>query len=149
VIRSWAFGFRDQPAETIRRRLQSFVQLLSRQLATSLASVVLFEEEIRRGQREARIAALDRIKLSEQLAARTQEAAESETRFTRMAELSPVGMFIADCNGRINYCNDTWYKLSGNPKEDYSTENWMDSVKTKIGTWCITSGATSSIRKHQ
>lgn len=106
-----------------------FVQLLSRQLATSLASVVLFEEEIRRGQREARIAALDRIKLSEQLAARTQEAAESETRFTRMAELSPVGMFIADCNGRINYCNDTWYKLSGNPKEDYSTENWMDSVK--------------------
>lgn len=57
---------------------------LCRQLGTSLASVVLFEEEIRRGQRAAKLAALDRIELSEQLAARTQEAIESETKFTRM-----------------------------------------------------------------
>lgn len=70
-----------------------FIQLLSRQLATSLASVVLFEEEIRRGQRAAKIAALDRIELSEQLAIRTQEAIESETKFTRMAEFAPVGKF--------------------------------------------------------
>ncbi|MCJ1361870.1 hypothetical protein MMC16_000970 [Acarospora aff. strigata] len=106
-----------------------FVQLLSRQLGTSLASVVLFEEEIRRGQRAARIAALDRIELSEQLAARTQEAMESETRFTRMAELSPVGMFIADSNGRINYCNETWYKLSSRTREDNGTDDWIESVK--------------------
>ena len=82
-----------------------FVQLLSRQLATSLASVVLFEEEIRRGQRAAKLAALDRIELSEQLAARTEEARESETRFTRMAELSPVGLFIANAEGHIAFCN--------------------------------------------
>jgi hypothetical protein len=44
-----------------------------------MASVVLFEEEIRRGQRVARLAALDRIELSKQLDLRTQEAAESET----------------------------------------------------------------------
>jgi len=105
-----------------------FVQLLSRQLGTSLASVVLFEEEIRRSQRAARIAALDRIKLSEQLAARTQEAVESETRFTRMAELSPVGMIIADSTGRINYCNETWYKLSGRSRDDTNTGDWIDSV---------------------
>lgn len=105
-----------------------FVQLLSRQLGTSLGSVVLFEEEIRRGQRAARIAALDRIELSEQLAARTQEAVESETRFTRMAELSPVGMIIADSTGRINYCNDTWYKLSGRSRDGPNTDDWIDSV---------------------
>ena len=105
-----------------------FVQLLSRQLGTSLASVVLFEEEIRRGQRAARIAALDRIELSEQLAARTQQAVESETRFTRMAELSPVGMIIADSSGQINYCNDTWYKLSGRSREGINTDDWIDSV---------------------
>lgn len=60
---------------------------LSRQLGTSLASVVLFEEEIRRGQRAAKLAALDRIELSEQLEKRTQEAIESETKFTRMVSI--------------------------------------------------------------
>ena len=106
-----------------------FVQLLSRQLATSMASVVLFEEEIRRGQRAARLAALDREELSEQLAARTQEAVESETKFTRMAELASVGMFIANSEGRITYCNEAWYEISRHPKEENSTDNWIDSVK--------------------
>jgi hypothetical protein len=84
-----------------------FIQLLSRQLATSLASIVLFEEEIRRGQRAARLAALDRIELSKQLDLRTQEVAESETRFTRMVEFSLVGMFSTDSKGEITYNNDT------------------------------------------
>ena len=106
-----------------------FVQLLSRQLATSMASVVLFEEEIARGRRAARLAALDRIELSEQLAARTQEAAESETKFTRMAEFAPVGMFIANSDGRITYCNETWYEISRVPKGNRTTDYWMDSVK--------------------
>jgi PAS domain S-box-containing protein len=105
-----------------------FVQLLSRQLATSLASVVLFEEEIRRGQKAARLAALDRIELSEQLAARTQEAKENETRFTRMAEFSPAGLFIADSEGHITYCNDTWFEITRVPKDEYSTDRWIDSV---------------------
>ncbi|KAF2450469.1 hypothetical protein P171DRAFT_426839 [Karstenula rhodostoma CBS 690.94] len=106
-----------------------YVQLLSRQLATSLASVVLFEEEIRRGQKAARLAAEDRFHLSEQLAARTQEARDSETRFTRMAEYSPAGLFIADHVGRITYCNDTWYEISRVPKDPEKTNNWMDYVK--------------------
>ncbi|MCJ1468477.1 hypothetical protein MMC07_007106 [Pseudocyphellaria aurata] len=108
-----------------------FIQLLSRQLATSMASVVLFEEEIAKGKRAARRAAIDRIELSEQLAARTQEAVESETKFTRMAEFAPVGIFIADSQGRITYCNDTWYEISRVPKETDSTDKWMDSVKNE------------------
>lgn len=104
------------------------MQLLSRQLATSLASVVLFEEEIRRGQRAAKMAAMDRHELSEQLAARTQEARDSETKFTRMAELAPVGMFIANSYGRITYCNDSWYEISRVPKESDSTNRWIDFV---------------------
>ena len=105
-----------------------FVQLLSRQLATSLASVVLFEEEIRRGQKAAKLAAEDRIILSEQLAARTQEARDSETRFTRMAEFSPAGLFIADSQGHITYCNDTWYVISRVPRDSESTDRWIESV---------------------
>ncbi|MCJ1378854.1 hypothetical protein MMC17_001953 [Xylographa soralifera] len=106
-----------------------FVQLLSRQLATSMASVVLFEEEIRRGQRAARLAALDRIELSEQLAIRTQEAVESETKFTRMAEFAPVGMFIANSNGKITYCNDMFYEISRHPKEEDNSDDWMNVIK--------------------
>lgn len=89
-----------------------FIQLLSRQLATSMASVVLFEEEIRRGQRAAQLAALDRQELSKQLDLRTQEKMESETKFTRMAEFAPVGMFIANSVGQITYSNDTWWYVS-------------------------------------
>ncbi|KAF2170084.1 hypothetical protein M409DRAFT_64452 [Zasmidium cellare ATCC 36951] len=106
-----------------------FVQLLSRQLATSLASVVLFEEEIRRGQRAAKLAALDRIELSEKLAARTAEAIESETKFTRMAEFAPVGMFIANSSGTITFANDTWYDISRVPKNANMADTWMDAVK--------------------
>jgi signal transduction histidine kinase len=108
-----------------------FVQLLSRQLATSLASVVLFEEEIRRGQKAAKLAALERIELSEQLASRTQEAIESETKFTRMAEFAPVGMFIADHTGKITFANDTWYDISRVPKTDTisnTADLWMECV---------------------
>lgn len=106
-----------------------FVQLLGRQLTTSVASVVLFEEEIARGRRAAQLAALDRNELSEQLAIRTQEAVESETKFTRMAEFAPVGIFIADDQGRITYCNDTWYEISRIPKASDATASWMDYIK--------------------
>ncbi|KAL8737963.1 MAG: hypothetical protein Q9181_001185 [Wetmoreana brouardii] len=105
-----------------------FVQLLGRQLSTSVASVVLFEEEIARGQRAAQLAAMDRNELSEQLAIRTQEAVESETKFTRMAEFAPVGIFIADGEGHLTYCNDTWYDISRIPKEP-KTVDWMDYIK--------------------
>lgn len=106
-----------------------FIQLLTRQLATSMASVVLFEEEIRRGQRAARLAALDRIELSKQLDLRTQEVAESETKFTRMAEFAPVGIFMADSQGQITYSNDTWWQIMRHPREYQSQDTWMESIK--------------------
>ncbi|PHH90148.1 hypothetical protein CDD83_4395 [Cordyceps sp. RAO-2017] len=108
-----------------------FIHLLSRQLATSMASVVLFEEEIRRGQRAARLAALDRQELSMQLLLRTQEANESEYRFTRMAEFAPVGMFIADGEGRITYCNDMWWRISRHSRFDETELAWMNSVRSE------------------
>jgi PAS domain S-box-containing protein len=106
-----------------------FVQLLSRQLATSLASVVLFEEEIKRGQKAAKLAALDRINLSAQLAQRTEEARRIENRFTYMANSSPAGLFIADSDGVMTYVNDTWYEITGIPKDPTCAANWLDYVK--------------------
>ncbi|KAL8849594.1 MAG: hypothetical protein Q9221_005421 [Calogaya cf. arnoldii] len=111
-----------------------FVQLLCRQLSTSVASVVLFEEEIARGQRAAQLAALDRNELSEQLAIRTQQAVESETKFTRMAEFAPVGIFIADEKGHYTYCNDTFYEITRIPKGYPSTADWIDFIKDEDKT---------------
>ncbi|KAI1119273.1 histidine kinase [Nemania sp. NC0429] len=107
---------------------QLFISLLSRQLATSLASVVLFEEEIRRGQRAAQMALRDRQELTEQLHIRTREVEESELKFTRMAEFAPVGMFIADNQGHITYSNDMWWDISRHNRSE-SVNNWMQSVK--------------------
>ncbi|TPX19095.1 uncharacterized protein E0L32_011256 [Thyridium curvatum] len=121
------------PRRPYNEDYQLFINLLSRQLATSLASVVLFEEEIKRGQRAARLAALDRQELSLQLRLRTQEAVESEYKFTRMAEFVPVGMFIANEHGVINYCNDAWWEISRHPRSDFrsanTVETWMQSVR--------------------
>ncbi|KAK2030198.1 hsp90-like protein [Colletotrichum zoysiae] len=107
---------------------QLFIHLLSRQLATSMASVVLFEEEIRRGQRAARLAALDRQELQMELYQRTQEAVESEYKFTRMAEFAPVGIFIANDKGLINFANDMWWQISRHPRTEDSANTWMQSV---------------------
>ncbi|ESZ97348.1 M4R8, histidine kinase-group XI protein [Sclerotinia borealis F-4128] len=106
-----------------------FVELMSRQLTTSMASVVLYEEEIRKGQKAARIAAQDRQELSELVNLRTQEAVESESRFTRMAEMAPVGMFIANSHGEITFSNDAWWEISRHPRSDTSAKSWMDSIK--------------------
>lgn len=106
---------------------QLFINLLTRQLATSMASVVLFEEEIKRGQAAARLAALERQQLSLQLRLRTQEAMESEYKFSRMAEFAPVGIFIANPQGEINFCNDSWWAISRHPRTK-SINSWKDSI---------------------
>jgi hypothetical protein len=69
---------------------QAFSSLLNRQLATSLASVTLFEEEIRRGQTTE----VERSRLSEELAVQ-------RSRLQRIAEASPVGMYSVTTNGLI------------------------------------------------
>ncbi|KAL2051492.1 hypothetical protein ABVK25_008154 [Lepraria finkii] len=96
-----------------------------------MASVVLFEEEIARGRRAAKLAAQDRIELSEQLAVRTQQAVESETKFTRMAEFAPVGIFIADSTGKITYLNDKWYEITKVPRALEGNDEWMNSITTE------------------
>ncbi|CAK7567786.1 MAG: hypothetical protein SEPTF4163_005755 [Sporothrix epigloea] len=105
------------PRRPYNRDYRLFVHLLARQLTTSLASVVLYEEEVRRSQRAAHRAAQDRRELSQQLQITTQQAVDSENRFMRMAEFTPVGMFVADGAGRITYCNDMWWEISRHPRQ--------------------------------
>lgn len=45
-----------------------------------------------------------------------------------MAAYAPVGMFIADAAGKINYCNDMWWQISRGARNDGLDNAWMDLV---------------------
>ena len=52
----------------------------------------------------------DRNLLSKRLAIQRHESQEQETRFRRMADLAPVGMFHIDPEGVLIYANEDYYK---------------------------------------
>jgi PAS domain-containing protein len=83
---------------------QHFVQVMLRLLATSLASVVLFDEELRKNEKAIGRAA----ELQEQLLAELQM---KEKRFQRFAERSDVAIFIMDTVGNYTYRNQRWYDM--------------------------------------
>jgi PAS domain S-box-containing protein len=94
---------------------RQYVSLLSQKLATSLASILLLEEEARRGRNAAEQAAFDQAMLKEKLEVQTKEATESMQMFEAVAEFVPVGMCFGDPEGNITYANDAWYKITGYP----------------------------------
>ncbi|EOA87901.1 uncharacterized protein SETTUDRAFT_168709 [Exserohilum turcica Et28A] len=81
-----------------------YLQVMVRLLGTSLASVVLFEEEIR--QRENTIAQAAQIQA--QLMA---EIKLEEGKFQRFAERSDVAIFTATPAGEYTYRNHRWYEM--------------------------------------
>lgn len=96
-----------------------FIQLLTSQLATAMASAVLFEDETR----TRRMALSDRDKLSE-------KALEAEKRFRRMADLAPVAMFHFDETGMPIYCNDMWYAITQHPRGAEYPMSWYNVIHT-------------------
>ena len=90
-----------------------FVRLFHHQLTTGLSTLVTAEDEARRGRAAARIAAKDRIRLVEKLAASEHEAQLSELRFRSMADLAPIGIFEFSPEGRLLYANSHWIELTG------------------------------------
>ncbi|KAK0703440.1 putative histidine kinase group protein [Lasiosphaeria miniovina] len=92
---------------------RQYISLLSQKLTTSLASIVLLEEESRGGRNAAEQTAYDRATLKEELAVQTREATESVRMFEAVAEFIPVGMTFSDEHGKITFANDAWYKITG------------------------------------
>jgi PAS domain S-box-containing protein len=107
---------------------KTFINILSRQMATSIASVVLAEEELKRTRAAAQLATQDRIRLSEQLAVTKQEAEASEVRFRRMTEMSPMAMFHFDELGNILYANSMWFDLTQHPRDSFHPLSWYDVI---------------------
>ncbi|KAH8722743.1 hypothetical protein GQ44DRAFT_711556 [Phaeosphaeriaceae sp. PMI808] len=90
---------------------KDFAGMLNRQLATSLASVLLFEDEVRKSRRAAETAAQQREHLSKQLELQT-------SRMRRMTELSPLGMYLYSPEGILVEANDRFFEMTGAPKDD-------------------------------
>ena len=100
---------------------KAFTTMLNRQLATSLASVMLFEDELRRSRNAAEAAAAQQEQLTQQLAIQT-------SRLRRMAELSPLGMFYIDPNGVRLEANDRWYEMTGHSRNHMHEFAWLDDI---------------------
>jgi PAS domain-containing protein len=99
----------------------SFIKLIDRQLATSLASVSLLENEIRRGLTAAQAAAIEKSRLTEELDVQ-------RSRLQRIAEVSPVGMSSIDVDGSVLDANDRWYEMTGHPRDDKYPMSWMETI---------------------
>jgi PAS domain S-box-containing protein len=108
---------------------KAFTSMLNRQLATSLASVILFEEEVRRSRDAAEAAALEQEQLTQQLALQTN-------RLRRMTELSPLGMFLISPEGILREANDRFFEMTGLARESLSEMSWME---------CIMEGSTKTM----
>lgn len=80
---------------------QNFVHVMSRLLATSLASVALFESEVKQKERAIENAA----NLQQQL---LKEIQAKEKKFQSFAERSDVAIFIMDAVGKYTYRNRRW-----------------------------------------
>lgn len=60
--------------------------------------------------------------------ARTHELAESEARFRKLAEASPVGIFQADATGQITYVNSVWLDRFGLDHEAMLGDGWKSAL---------------------
>lgn len=107
---------------------QLYLQLLNRQLTTTIASVILFEEEIAKGKRAAQAAAKETTALSEQLKQKVEQVAVNEAKIALLTELNPAAMFVADTDGNLTYCNETWYQTMTTGEERVESGEWMSSI---------------------
>ncbi|KAF2404575.1 hypothetical protein EJ06DRAFT_553429 [Trichodelitschia bisporula] len=109
VVGFFVVGF--NPRQPVDAAAVSFVQATSRLLATSMASVVLMEEEV--GKRQAMIeqSAVVQADMAKQLRVHQQLAEVQERRLQRFAERADVGIFIADALGNFTYHNEKYVDI--------------------------------------
>jgi signal transduction histidine kinase len=102
---------------------KQFIQVLKRQITTSMAAVLLLEEEIRRGRTIAEQAVIDQQIMEEKLSRRTMELEERNLQLKHFADCVPVGIFVLefspkDPNGAYVYRNDKWFEFAGSSHDE-------------------------------
>lgn len=100
---------------------KEFATMFNRQLATSLASTILFEEETERIRDAVEAAVLEKERLTQQLDLQAG-------RLRRMTELSPLGMFLITPEGVLREVNDRFFEMTGLPRSSQFEMSWMDWI---------------------
>ncbi|KAK5119308.1 hypothetical protein LTR85_007664 [Meristemomyces frigidus] len=73
----------------------------------------------------------DALKRAEAL----ERAQASEKRFSRFAEAAPIGIYIVDLEGKMQYCNRGWFEITGHPVvEDYAQIDWSSVLSDQGNT---------------
>jgi PAS domain-containing protein len=105
---------------------QKFISMLRHQLATSLNSIIMVEDEARHVKLSAELAARDRMQLTEKLNLSEQDARDKEMRFRSMADQAPIPMFECTTEGELLYVNESWHVLTGHPRDNFDALSWVD-----------------------
>lgn len=95
-----------------------FITMASRTLSTSLTSILLHEEDIRRKERAIANAELTRLELKQQLLNTQKEVEQSNYRFQRFADGADIGIFCMTLNYEYTYRNEAWYSILGTNDRD-------------------------------
>lgn len=53
---------------------------------------------------------------------------ESEQRYQRLAEISPVGIFHTDLNGKTTFVNSRWCEISGMSYQQALGDGWLNAI---------------------
>lgn len=70
----------------------------------------------------------DRAHLSEQILLQKTMREISEQKFSRIAELAPVGIFIMTVSGEVTYANSNWFQIVQYPRVPYSEIDWRSTI---------------------
>ncbi len=79
------------------------------------------------------------------------ETVQLEQRFRAMADAAPIGIFMNDAQGHVNYTNLAWQRLFGMTAEDALGNGWTrelhpDDKRTVFGGW---TEATAALRSFE
>jgi len=99
------------PRRSLDQDYKQFINFCGNVLTTSLASVMLLEDEVRRSTALSRQARLIQTRLGEELIFSQAETQKSEERFQKFADRADVAMFVLDTAGEYSYRNDRWFDI--------------------------------------
>ncbi len=105
--------------------LKRFVEILNRHIAASIASVLLFNEEISRERQRLKDAALVHAKLQERLTLENQQLLSVEAKFERMTDCMPIAVCVTDPQGMLTYANRAFYTTTDHSGSDVTPESWI------------------------
>lgn len=119
-----------QPRRAYDDEYKAFVTMLNRQLATSLASVILFEDEMKRSRNAAETAQIQREQLSRELELQT-------SRMRRMTELSPLGMYLFSPECMLVEANERYFEMTGHAREGFKEFSFLDMMADESKGSCL------------